>query len=98
MKNIDIFKKTMPFVWTRFGLYLLLGVGVVAYYILAALLVLGGGESGFGILGLFVLILGIAIYAAVSRYLNYLVKAAHVAVIAELSATGTIPEGTSIVK
>ena len=97
MKNMDIFKKTMPFVWTRFGLYLLLGVGIIAYYIIAALIVLNGAESGLSILGIIILVLGIIIYAAVSRYLNYMVKAAHVAVIAELSATGTVPEGMSIV-
>ena len=98
MKIMDIFKKTMPFVWTRFGLYLLLGVGIIAYYIIAALIVLNGAESGLSILGIIILVLGIIIYAAVSRYLNYMVKAAHVAVIAELSATGTVPEGMSIVK
>ena len=97
MKNMDIFKKTMPFVWTRFGLYLLLGIGIVAYYILAILL-LGLAGDGLGFLGFIILAVGIAIYVAVSRYLNYMVKAAHVAVIAELAEKGTVPEGVSVVK
>lgn len=99
MKNMDIFKKTMPFVWSRFGLYLLLGLGIVVYYILALLLIgVIGSESGFGFLGFIILLIGIAIYIATSRYFNYLVKAAHVAVIAELAEKGSVPEGTSIVK
>jgi len=99
MKNMDIFKKTMPFVWTRFGLYLLLGIGIVAYYIIAILLLgLADSGSGFSFLGFLIFVGGIGIYVAISKYLNYLVKAAHIAVIAELSEKGTVPEGTSIIK
>jgi hypothetical protein len=32
LKNGDIFKKTMPFVWGRFGMQLALNLGVIIYF------------------------------------------------------------------
>ena len=93
MKNMDIFKKTMPYVWMRFFLYLLLGIGIVAYYILAFLII--GLTQGFSILSLIILAIGFSIYFAATRYINYLVKAGHVAVISELAEKGTLPAGVS---
>ncbi len=89
----------MPFVWMRFFLYLLLGVGIIAYYVIIFLIIgsLATGSIG-AFIGLVAIIIGIAIYAAFSRYINYLVKAAHIAVISELAVTGTMPQGVSVVK
>ncbi len=99
MKNTDILKKTMPFVWMRFFLYLLLGVGIIVYYVLVLFLIGSMAEGSVGgVIGIIALVVGIAIYAGVSRYFNYLVKAAHIAVISELAVTGTMPQGVSIVK
>ena len=94
MKNMDIFKKTMPYVWMRFFLYLLLGIGIVAYYILAFLII--GLTQGFSILSLIILAIGFSIYFAATRYINYLVKAGHVAVISELAEKGTLPAGVKV--
>ena len=94
MKNMDIFKKTMPYVWTRFGLHLALGIGIIVFYILAFLVI--GFSDGLTFISLIILIIGLAIYGAATRYFNYLVKAGHIAVIAELSEKGTLPSGVSV--
>ena len=99
MKNTDILKKTMPFVWTRFGLYLALNIGLIVYLIVVLMLCIGLGGGSIGtILILIAIAVGLGIYIKISGYINYLVKAAHVAVISELSVNGSVPEGTSIVK
>ena len=101
MKNGEIMKKTMPFVWTRFGLYAALNVGLILYFLVWFLilgsLIEGGNTIGYIVL-LVAVVIGFGIYAKISDYFGYLVKAAHIAVIGELAVYGQVPEGTSIVE
>ena len=99
MKNSEIFSKTMPFVLTRFGLYLGLNIGIIVYLIACLAIFFGaiGGSIG-AILVFIAVIIGVCIYIKVTQYINYLVKAAHVAVISELAVNKTMPEGVSVVK
>ena len=101
MKNSDIFKKTMPFVWRRLGMYLLLNIGVILYYALVIFLItlFAAKEAIIGIIIALILCpIGLAIYSFGCRYISYMIKAAHVAAIGELSVTGTIPQGMTVVQ
>ena len=101
MKNGEIFKRTMPFVWRRLGMYLLLNIGVILYYALVIFLItlFAAKEAIIGIIIALILCpIGLAIYTFGCRYISYMIKAAHVAAIGELSVTGTIPQGMSVVQ
>ena len=101
MKNGDIFKKTMPFVWRRLGMYLLLNIGIILYFALVIFLItlFAAKEAVIGIIIALILCpIGLSIYSFGCRYISYMVKAAHVAAIGELSVTGTIPQGMTVVQ
>ena len=98
MSNSDIFKKTFPFVKIRFGLYLLLSLGIgVVFMILMRMLSIVESESVLWYVGICSFLICIIVYMLINEYLNYLVKSAHVAVIGELVEKGNVPVGTSIV-
>ena len=99
MKNGEIFKKTMPFVWGRFGMQLLLNVGMIVYFAILVWLFIMVIESQSiiaVIIGLIGLPIGLKIYSFGCEYIGYMIKAAHVAVIGELSLYGKVPEGVKI--
>ena len=101
MKNGDIFKKTMPFVWRRLGMYLLLNIGIILYFALVIFLItlFAAKEAIIGIIIALILCpIGLSIYSFGCRYISYMIKAAHVAAIGELSVTGTIPQGMTVVQ
>ena len=101
LKNGEIFKKTMPFVWRRLGMYLLLNIGIILYYALVIFLItlFAAKEAIIGIIIALILCpIGLAIYSFGCRYISYMIKAAHVAAIGELSVTGTIPQGMTVVQ
>lgn len=101
MKNGDIFKKTMPFVWQRLGMYLVLNIGIILYFALVIFLItlFAAKEAVIGIIIALILCpIGLSIYSFGCRYISYMIKAAHVAAIGQLSVTGSIPEGMSVVK
>ena len=99
MKNGEIFKKTMPFVWGRFGMQLLLNVGMIIYFaILVGLFIMLIESQAIiaVIIGLIGLPIGLKIYSFGCEYIGYMIKAAHVAVIGELSLYGKVPDGVKI--
>ncbi len=94
---IGLITRTLPFLWTRVGAYLLFGL-VMAIYLGIAF----GISSLFfaihlGIVGFifFLVALGaiLPIYRLAESYFFYLLKAAHVAVMTELLIRGQVPTG-----
>ena len=88
----DLYLGTMKFVWLK----LALGAAItLASLILLALFSLIGslfGEGGLFFMFLFWLGLSGGIYSFVMHYVGYMIKAGHVAVIAEAVTSGRIPE------
>lgn len=86
MKNGEIFKKTMPFVWGRLGMQLALNLGIIIYFALLiglCMLLISAQAIIAAILGLIGLVVGIKLYSFGCEYISYMIKAAHVAVIGE---------------
>ena len=92
MKASEVFSKTMPFMWAK----LLLGLATVAvaavlFGILMGLAWLFNSESVTGImLIIWVSAIGVVRFLLM-QYMGYMVKAGHVAVIAEAVTSGYIP-------
>ncbi len=88
----DLFSQTMPFVWAK----LLLGGALVliSAVLLALMLSLGWLFGDGGMLLMFVLWLSVVggVRFVLMHYVGYLVKAGHVAVVAEAFASGRIPD------
>ena len=100
MKNGDIFKKTMPFVWRRLGMYLLLNIGIILYFALVIFLItlLATKEAIIGIIIFLIAApVGLKIYSFGCQYISYMIKAAHVAAIGQLAVHGAMPEGMNVV-
>lgn len=103
MKAKDVYFKTMIFVWLK----LALGgaIFLVSLILLAICLGLGSLGGGNGMIFAFViwLLLTAAISGIVNRYIGYMLKAGHVAMVTTAVTTGTLPENqlqaaTAIVK
>lgn len=92
MKAKDVYFKTMIFVWLK----LALGgaMFLISLILLAICLGLGSLGSGDGIIIAFFiwLILVAAMYGIVNRYVGYMLKAGHVAMVTTAVTTGTLPE------
>ncbi len=94
-KATRVFIQTLPFVLLRMGIGVLLGVVAILYFGFVVFLVttLTGSLSG-GIAILALLAATLIFYVAwrfFSRYVLYLVKVAHIAVIAHIIDTGEVP-------
>lgn len=92
MKSGELFRKTMPFCIAK----LALGGATVLISIVLLLVLLGigwlFGENGIGF-AIFIWIGATgAVRFAIMHYMGYLVKAGHVAVLAEAVTTGKVPE------
>ncbi len=98
---MNLFKKTLPFLWYKVGIYALVTVGLVGYIIISSLIVgalgaiTGEGSAIPGFTGLILFIIGLGAWRFVKSYLLYMIKAGHVAVVSELVVKGTLPEGIS---
>lgn len=92
LKAKDVYFKTMIFVWLK----LALGgaMFLVSLILLAICLGLGSLGSGNGmIIAFFIwLLLVCAMYGLVNRYVGYMLKAGHVAMVTTAVTTGTLPE------
>ncbi len=92
-----VFAQTLPFVLLRAAAGLLLGIATVAYFGIViwlgwTLLDAGTVSGWIGIVGLLLAILVfVGLWRLFSRYVLYLVKAAHIVVIAEVIHTGEVP-------
>lgn len=92
MKAKDVYFKTMIFVWLKLALG---GALLLASLILLAIcLGLGslGGGNGMAIAFIIWLLLVCALYGAVNRYVGYMLKAGHVAMVTTAVTTGALPE------
>lgn len=92
MKAKDIFAKTTKFIWLK----LAMGAAItVASVILLALFMLFGtliGGSAPIFMGLLWIGCTWGVYRFAMSYVGYLIKAGHVAVIAEICTTGNVPD------
>ena len=98
-KATGIYLRTFPFVLLRLGVGVLFGVLAIVYFGVVALLGFGLLSAGVisGAIGVVGLILAVIIFFAgwnlLSKYVLYLVKVGHIAVIAETVDTGEVPSG-----
>ncbi|WP_255192053.1 hypothetical protein [Natronobeatus ordinarius] len=96
-KATGIFVKTMPFVLLRMGIGILLGIAAILYFGIVIgfglwLLDAGTISGGIGAIGLLLaIVIFIGAWRLISRYVLYLVKAGHIAVIAHIVDTGEVP-------
>lgn len=92
MKASEVYAKTMKFVWLK----LALGMAVVVVSIILGAIMFGiaaatGGDL-FGVMLLIWMIISLVIFAGVQHFCGYMLKAGHVAVVAEIVGNGNIPE------
>lgn len=91
--------KTTPFIWMRLLVYMLFAVGSIVlmgiFVGIGALVLKLFGDSGLFVVLIVVFAIGsvFAIYRLLERYVLYLLKAAHIAVLVELMDHGSVPEG-----
>ncbi|MFP9062535.1 hypothetical protein ACLI4R_18710 [Natrialbaceae archaeon A-chndr2] len=95
-KATGIYFKTMPFVLLRMGIGVLLGLATVLYFgILGFLAYTFFSESISGVIAIIGLLIALFIFIKAwnlfARYVLYLVKAGHIAVIAHIIDTGEVP-------
>lgn len=92
MKAKDVYLKTMKFVWLK----LALGGAIFLFALLTMFLFwwLGslGGGNGIVIALTIWLVLVCSVYGIVQRYVGYMIKAGHVAMVTTAVTTGTLPE------
>ena len=92
MKAKDIFIKTMPFVWAKFVLWLVTIVVSIIWFAILALIAGLANNSGFTFFAIVIGIGGVSVARFIlMRYFGYLIKAGHIAVIAEAVVTGQVP-------
>ncbi len=104
MSAFTIFKKTMKFVWIKLGLFLLVDLLFVVGGVIWLLICANTENVGMWLIsGGVILLIDCSVARFIKRYLGYMVKAAHVSVVATAVTTGQIPEnmvayGTNMVK
>ncbi|AXR81959.1 hypothetical protein [Natrarchaeobaculum sulfurireducens] len=98
-KATSVYKKTWPYVLLQFGIGVLFALLGVAYFGLALWLVYRFLWAGGGVSLLVVAVAMLAVLAVfafvwrlIQRYVLYMVKAGHIAVIATAVETDTVPE------
>src|SRR5260221_3023599 len=88
--------RTLPIIGIRLGANLLFWIALLIYLAIAGWVAYLVG-SAIQIVGVILFIVAliaiIPIYNLVYRYVFYLLKAVHIAIIAELLANGKVPEG-----
>lgn len=91
MKAKDLWLKTMKFVWLRLGCGMLAVLGAIIGFAIpfSIGLLFDSAVVFFAIIGI---ALGSTVYGFIMHYVKYLIKAAHVAVIATAVDSGTIPD------
>lgn len=90
--------KTLPITLTRLGALMVFWFIAIIYFA-----IVGGvawlAAQAVPLIGLIIFIIGIGglgvLYRLAKQYVLYLIKAAHIAVIAELVSKGSLPEGTN---
>lgn len=97
MKPGAIIAKTIPFMLVRLAVYLVFFIGICIYTAICVFILGKFSDNIFGLILFFAFTGGgWAIYRFVREYITYMVKAAHVAVIAHLCINGQVPDGFSM--
>ncbi len=101
MKNIgaafNLLMRTLPIVGVRLGVMLLFWVAALIYLAITGgiALLIGQAVDWLGFIIFIIAVAGIApLYNLAYRYVFYMIKAAHIAVMAELLKNNSLPEGT----
>lgn len=103
MSIMTLVRRTFPFILTRimiygaFGLIALIFLGIVIGIGFLLLKMFGESSGAFIIVMIIALVVVYGGLRFLERYVLYLVKTGHVAVIVELLRTGNIPEGKGMV-
>lgn len=93
MNANQIYAKTMKFVWLKLGIgAAITGISLVLLAIVVGISMLTGSGDLLLVLGLIWYILTYGIFRLVMYYFGHLIKAAHIAVVAETVVTGQVPE------
>lgn len=95
MKPSAMVAKTFPFMLIRLLAYLVFFIGICIYTAIVVWILGAIKPEGFFAVVSFAIFGGggWAIYRFVRDYINYMIKAAHVAVIADMAVKGGVPEG-----
>ncbi|MGI6084110.1 MAG: hypothetical protein ACOYIF_01535 [Acetivibrionales bacterium] len=95
MKPSAIITKTFPFMLIRLLAYLVFFIGICIYTAIVIWILGAIKPEGFFAFISFAIFGGggWAIYRFVRDYINYMIKAAHVAVIADMAVKGGVPDG-----
>lgn len=95
MKPSSIVAKTIPFMLIRLLAYFIFFLGICIYTAIVIFIIGAIKPEGFFAFVTFAIFGGggWAIYRFVRDYINYMIKAAHVAVIADLAINGSVPDG-----
>lgn len=92
LKTKDVYLKTMKFVWAK----LALGGAMLLFSLITLAIFLGIGSLGSGdgmaIAFWFWLALVCGVYVWVNRYIGYMLKAGHVAIVTTAVTTGSVPD------
>lgn len=95
----NLLKQTTPFIWMRLLIYMLFAVGSVIFLVIlvgiSALLLKWFGDSSGIVIVMVIVAIGVlfSFYRLLERYILYLLKAAHIAVLVELIDQGSVPDG-----
>lgn len=92
MKALDIFKKTMVFVWLRLGVNLAISIGVILWTIMWIAIAAATGNGFMYFLALIAICSSGKIVGLIQQYIGYMIKSAQIAVVAEIFQTGEVPD------
>jgi hypothetical protein len=94
--SLKLMMRTLPIMGLRLGASLLFWIGLIIYLVIAGGIayLVGNAIQIVGIILFIVALVAIVpIYNLVYRYVLYLLKAAHIAILAEMLVNGNVPEG-----
>lgn len=95
----SLIMKTLPLLAVRFGAMLLFWVAAIIYFVITGWLFLGLIASLVDWLGVILFIVAFALvipaYNLAYKYVFYMFKAAHVAIMAEILVNGKLPDGVN---
>lgn len=97
-KAINLMMRTMPIILIRLGASIAFWVAAIIYLAIAGFVaaLIGSVIEFLGVIIFLVAVIGIApLYNLAYRYVFFLIKAAHIAVISELLVNGDLPDGTN---
>lgn len=98
MKTGQIFGRTMPFVWLKLLVSLALNSAFVAVILVGVWIAMAAGSVIVFWLIILFFIAGLSIHHFLKKYLTYMLKAAHVAVITELADGGATVANRGLVE